>query len=429
MKRAAAALAALVLGASLAGAAQSSFEDELANLKSPNAGTRESAAQALGKSRRREAVGPLSELVRDPEVKVRLAVVRALRELRDLGAVPAVTTSLQDGDPKVREEAISGLVELYSDRERSGTVDRFLAVFSDEFDRSSIPPWVEVDPGAVEGLAGRLGDEDKTLRREAALALGILDGRAALPQLTTALQDPEPEVRAAAATAIGKIGAAADGRALVPLIADTSGEVRNRALQALGVLRVSEAGPALRELYDTSRNRDLSMRALETLSKVADPGQAELLRLLVQDPDPEKKRLAVEGLARIADAGMLAAFKKDFQRQAGEELRLAYAFALTRLGDRAFIDTVVLCLPSRTLGRRCRGYLRELGPELLPELYPYLNDPDATIRGTLCDLLAEFGEPEAIPRLMPLISDPSREVADRANRAVERLKRLEQTRR
>jgi HEAT repeat protein len=429
MKRAAAALAALVLGASLAGAAQSSFEDQLANLKSPNAGTRESAAEALGKSRRREAVAPLSELARDPEAKVRLAVVKALRELRDLEAVPALTTSLQDGDPKVREEAISSLVEIYSDRERSGTVDRFLGLFSDEFDRSSIPPWVEVDAGAIEGLAGRLADEDGTLRREAALALGILDGRAALPQLTNALQDPEPAVRAAAATAIGKIGTAADGRTLVPLIADTSNEVRNRALQALGVLRVTEAGPALRELYDTSRNRDLSMRVLETLSKVADPGQADLLRLLVQDPDPEKKRLAVEGLARIADEGMLTAFKKDFQRQSNEELRLAYAFALTRLGDRAFVDTIVLCLPSRTLGRRCRGYLRELGTEILPELYPYLNDPDASIRGTLCDLLAEFGEPEAIERLMPLINDPSREVADRANRAVERLKRLQQLKR
>ena len=46
--------------------------------------TRQDAAAELGKSRRREAIAPLSELVRDPEVKVRLEVVRALRELRDL---------------------------------------------------------------------------------------------------------------------------------------------------------------------------------------------------------------------------------------------------------------------------------------------------------------------------------------------------------
>ena len=34
-----------------------------------------------------------------------------------------------------------------------------------------------------------------------------------------------------------------------------------------------------------------------------------------------------------------------------------------------------------------------------------------------------MGDPEAIPRLAPLLNDPSRNVADRANRAVERLRR------
>ena len=47
----------------------------------------------------------------------------------------------------------------------------------------------------------------------------------------------------------------------------------------------------------------------------------------------------------------------------------------------------------------------------------------AEIRATLCDIIASFGDPEAIPRLTPLINDPSQTVADKANRAVERLRR------
>src|SRR5205085_670226 len=78
-------------------AARPSFDDLVANLKSPNAGTRREAAAELGRSRRREAVTPLAALVRDPDGKVRLEVVRALRELRDLSAVPAIVTSLSDG--------------------------------------------------------------------------------------------------------------------------------------------------------------------------------------------------------------------------------------------------------------------------------------------------------------------------------------------
>jgi HEAT repeat protein len=64
-----------------------------------------------------------------------------------------------------------------------------------------------------------------------------------------------------------------------------------------------------------------------------------------------------------------------------------------------------------------------MGRDVLADLYPYLNDPEADIRADLCDILAAIGDPEAISRLTPLVSDPSTKVADRANRAVERLRR------
>ena len=194
-------------------------------------------------------------------------------------------------------------------------------------------------------------------------------------------------------------------------------------MQAVGVLLVKEAGPALRQLYEANRRREAGPRILAALSRIGDPSQADLFQELVQDPDPERKRLAIEGLGRISDASRLPAFKKDYQREKNDELRLAYSFALTLLGDRAFLDTIVLSLPSRTLGTRSRSYLLEMGPAILPELYPYLNDPEAEIRAALCEIIASFGDPDAIPHLRPLVNDPSQAVADKANRAVERLRR------
>ena len=415
----------LLLMPAPARAAQPTFEDLVANLKSPNDKTRQEAAAALGKSRRREAVTPLATLVRDPEPKVRLEMVRALRELRDLAGVSALVTSLGDGDPEIRREAISAVVEIYADRDRSGPVGRFLRLFSDEYERASLAPHMSVDPSVYEGLARRLRDEDKDAREAAALALGILDGRPAVKDLVAALQDPDPDVRGAAVISIGKVGTASDGKALIPLLADESPDVRNRVLHALGVLRVREAGPALREMYEQNRRRELGLKVLATLSRVGDPEQAPLFVELMQDPDPEKKRLAVEGLGRISEGTRLAGFKKDYQRERNEEVKLAYSFAIARMGDRAFVDSLVLALPSRTMGSRSRGYLVEMGPEVLPDLYPYLSDPDAQIRGALCDIIAELEDPNAIPRLQPLLNDPSREVVDRANRAVERLRRRE----
>jgi HEAT repeat protein len=400
-------------------AARVSFEEQLANLKSPNAKTREQAAGELGKSRRREAVAPLAALVRDPEVKVRLAVVRALRELRDLDGVPALVTSLGDGEPKIREEAVSSLVEIYTDRERSGPVGRFLGLFSDEEPRATVS--VPVDPSVIDGLAGLLQDEERDLRLEAAQAIGILGGRGAVDRLLQALSDPDASVRAAVVGALEKVGTAEEGKRLIPLLADEP-EVRDRAIRAIGTLRVKEAGPALRELWESSRKREDAERILTAISRIGDPEQAPFLRSLVQDPNQTFRRLAIEGLARVAAEDQITAFKKDFQREHSEELRLAYAFAIVRLGDPAFLDTLVLSLPSGTLGKRSAEYLVELGPGILPQLYPYLADPDAEIRARLADVMAALGDPAAIPYLEPLLQDPSTRVSDAVNRAVELLR-------
>ena len=211
--------------------------------------------------------------------------------------------------------------------------------------------------------------------------------------------------------------------ALVPLLGDENSGVRTRVLKAIGTLRLKDAGPPLRAMFDANRKREAGTKVLECLSRIGDASQADLFRELTGDTDVERRRLAVEGLGRVSDPSMLPAFKKDYQREKNEEMKLAYSFALTLLGDRAFLDSIVLGLPSRLYGNRCRRYLLEMGKPVLAELYPYLNDPDEDIRAELTDAIAALGDPESIATLQPLISDPSRKVSDRANRAVERLRR------
>ena len=45
------------------------------------------------------------------------------------------------------------------------------------------------------------------------------------------------------------------------------------------------------------------------------------------------------------------------------------------------------------------------------------------MRGALCDVLAQLGDVGAVPRLTPLLADPNSKVADRANLAIEKLRR------
>ena len=414
----------LALVAAPSARAEESFDDLVANLKSPTARTRQNAAESLGKTRRREAVAPLSALVRDPEPKVRFAVVDALRRLRDTSGVPALVTSLQDGDPGIRDEAISAIVEVYGDRDRGGPIDRFLQTFSDEYDRASIAPYTPVEPMVYKALAAALRDEEKDVRTHAAYAIGILGGSSVSHELVAALSDPESAVRGAAATALGKVATAEEGKALIPLLADESTSVRNRAMEAVGVLRVRDAGPPLREMFEQNRRRELGTRVLSSLSRIGDPAQGDLFRELLTSNDLEQRRLAVEGLGRVADPSMLPAFKTDYQREKSSTVRMAYNFSMVRLGDRAFVDGLALGLATGgASAERARDYLLELGPAVAPDLYRYLNDPDPEVRGGVAEVLAQLGDTAALSRLNPLLNDPNPMVVDRANRAIQRLQR------
>ena len=82
-----------------------------------------------------------------------------------------------------------------------------------------------------------------------------------------------------------------------------------------------------------------------------------------------------------------------------------------------------MSLGSKSVGERCRDYLTEMGQGIVPELFPYLADPDADVRAELARILGEIGSPKSIEQLQPLLNDPSRKVADEATRALEKLKR------
>jgi HEAT repeat protein len=404
-------------------APRASFEALLADLKSPNAKTRQAAALELGKSRKREAVSALSAVIRDPEPKVRAEVVRALRELRDPTGVPALVAacdSSSEHERDIRKDALGALVDLYVESERPSSFERFLGA-PDDYEQLSISPSTEVDPMVLRALGAALRDDEKDIRVQSVFSLGVLGARGSLKELVGALQDPEPDVRGAAAASIGKLQGTEHAGALIALLTDPTTEVRIRALRALGTLRVKEAVAPLREMFEANRKKDIGLRVLEALARIGDPSQAELFRELLRDGDAQRMRLAVEGLARLSDTSLLPAFKKDFQREGDEELKLAYAFGIAMLGDRAFLDSIVRGLSTK-FDRRCRDYLLELGRPALPDLYEYLSYSAADVRAALCEIMGEMGDADTITRLQPLVNDPNTKVADNANRAIEHLK-------
>ena len=91
-------VSAIILSSSPAFAVQTPFQDEIANLKSPNVSTRVKAAKALGQSKRPEGIPALTEAMRDPELKVRKQTVVSLRGFNSTEAIDGLLIGLRDED-------------------------------------------------------------------------------------------------------------------------------------------------------------------------------------------------------------------------------------------------------------------------------------------------------------------------------------------
>ncbi|HQZ17268.1 MAG TPA: HEAT repeat domain-containing protein [Vicinamibacteria bacterium] len=393
------------------------------DLASANPSVRRKAASDLGKSKAPDALPRLAALVRDPDVDVRVTVLRAIASLRDLAGVPSMVVFMADSQARVRSEAIDGAVEIYTHRDRPG-MSRFLSIFSDGRDKPEPLLVSSVDFEVYRSLAALLKDSDLGVRESAAEAIGILGGTEVAADLARAASDSVPAVRAAAVTAIVKVGTSADGEALTPLIRDQSTTVRRRAIAGLGRLKVVDAAPDLRRYFEANSESEDGILALNSLAQIALPQDRALFQRLVLQPDPRKRRPGIEALARLNEKGNEARFKRDFQREKNEELRAAYAFAIFLFGDRPFIDTVVLGLAgTRDRARQARGYVEEIGARALPEALDYLREPDPKIRAGLCDALSTAGVTGALDAIEPLSRDKDPQVAAAALRARAILKR------
>jgi HEAT repeat protein len=153
---------------------------------------RRETAYALGQAHSRAAVEPLANLLLvDKEAGVRGAAAVALGEIRDESAIPALSQAL--GGPPLTQKK----------KKSKGEANEFVL-------RAVARSLGQIrSRAAVDILIGALGNEAHAgdVRREAAIALGLIGDSAAVPALRTAFLSEDPYLAEAAREALRRLRA------------------------------------------------------------------------------------------------------------------------------------------------------------------------------------------------------------------------------
>lgn len=375
----------------------------------------------------------LAAMLGDPDLEVRVETVKALVEIGTQHSLEPLTRAVRDADAEVQIRATDGLVNFYlpgyartglsGSLRRAG--GRVIGRFTETNDQV-IDAYVEVRPEIIEALGWLVrSGASMEARANAARAVGVLRGRAALPDLLEAARSKDTQLIYESLVAAQKIGDPSAGPRLEFLLRDLDERVQATAVETAGLLRNTEALPALAQVLGRTSSRRVRRAALTAIAMMPDPSVRTLLAGYLNDRDPELRAAAAEGLGRLKDPADLAALQKGYDEESNALARLSMAFGLVTHGRLEMAEFSPLQFLINNLNSAARA---NAAKALLTEAAR-----DAAVRGLLVSALARATRDEKIglaevvaasgdandePALEALTKDSNVDVASAAVRAL-----------
>jgi HEAT repeat protein len=369
----------------------------LRQLKSKDPEVRRRAAEKLGNSRSKGAIGALVEALDDDSFRVSLAAQKALEQIGS-AAVKPLLTALQDHREQVRryaawalgnigdQRAIEPLTAALKDatwsvRNAAATAldslhwqpadeaQRALLAVAREKWTENIQEIIKMGDAAVEPLMNVLKG-DRWHGDDAIKALGEIGDASAVMQLVAELKAYHNWDREAAAVALGTIG---DTRAIKPLVAalcDNNDEVRQAVAEALGKIdpnwKKSKAAKEMIRVCVVALNEKEGEARPEAASALGWIGEAEVVEPLIaalkdEDDKVKVRQATVEALAQVGDVRafepLVRALNDEYYR-----IREAAAVALGQIGDARVVGSLLAKLKAQQwpMARKAAESLRQV---------------------------------------------------------------------
>ncbi len=399
----------------------------LLELKSPKAKDRAKAAKEIGKRGNVSDIPALVAALHDSSASVRRQVVLALASFTTPASLNGLIEATRDSDPAVRTLAVEAVTGYYTGHPPStgfvGFVEKEYKSAKRGFapDDTEVDPGTVVDPRAVSALDRAMMDTRmERAARAAARGLGILDAKAAVPDLIVTAHSPDENLAREALNSLVKIKDTSAGPRLMDLLKSSDAAIQQDAAVTVGILRTRPAVPQLQWLAQNSPNSTTRRKALEGLAYIGDPISRPIFQKDLSSRNKAVRTYAAEGLGRSGDTPALPDLLNAAVVEKDANVKLAMEFALTALGNDEYLSQMVSALGSRLHGDTAQAYLTELAqnPSFLPMLYPFLSSPNAAIRSRLCLVLMYSGDASSVPGLEKASHDSNATVAADALRAL-----------
>jgi serine/threonine protein kinase/HEAT repeat protein len=363
----------------------------------------------------------LREGTRNVAVDVRRTSIRGIGKLRDDDAFALLTSLLKDDpDRVVRSAAAIAIADLgVSD---GATVLRKARSQSSD----TMKVWIDealMRLGAPDGRLGlrkALRSKDRSVRFQAALALGEAGDKAALPVLETEAKliaaSPDQQTLILILGNLARLNHADSYKRLEGVLSTEKDKViKLGAAEVLAKLGHEEALSTLKKLL-TSTDRTSQLVAATILAKLGDFSGLDALSAGVKAKDLATRRLAAEGLGSIGDKAALPPLatviedpKWEIKSTAAEALAKILSLMPSALVRRSQ-DWIKTALSNRDWSVRhaAVGVTSEMDPELAISLLGWaFTDKDPRVRAAAVAMLAKIKSDKTVPLLKRALADPS----------------------
>jgi HEAT repeat protein len=382
------------------------------------------------------ALPRLEELLKNPSTDVRLEAVKQITEIGTLRSLDPLILATRDNEPEVQIRATDGLVNFFlpgyvqtgfaASVRRVGT--NIKGKFTDTNDQA-IDPFITVRPDVISALSALVsGGGAMEVRANAARAVGVLRGQAAVPDLLHALRSKDTDLLYESLVALQKIRDESAGPQIMFLLHDLNQKVLLAAIETTGLLRNQEAVPDLTETLKRAKDIKVRRAALTAMAMLPTAQSHPVYAQYLQDKDEKLRAAAAEGFARLRNPADLPMLEKAWQDEGKTTPRLSLAFAQVMLGKTELSEFSPLRYLINTLNSAAyKG-------EALPFLVELARDDQvrksivgAVQAGTkdekigLARVLARSGDKDSVAVLQKLSNDTDSEVAQEGLRALRSL--------